>query len=356
MTELADQQALESQQPVQDAIVETPDNTPAERQDAPQSIREGIEAAVKEARDRDQKTGRFVEKQAAPEKVEAALQVSEPKPEQTAQPSTAANPPPGWSKESKEFFNTLPADHPLRKDIAKREEEVSSGFKKYGDIAKRHEEIEQVLAPRRAEFQRFGITSDAQAINTLFAWEQAVRSNPHQAIAQLAKSYGVDLSTFAQAPQAQGENELPAQLRPVVDQFGNVVQRVDAVSQRLDQYERDRTQEAIQSFAKDKPHFERVRTLMGQIMAGGGATTLEDAYQKAIYADPETRSLIQKEEQDKAEADRKAASEAKAKAAAAASVSVRGSSPQGSVQTKPKPTKAVSVRDSLMDAVKEARA
>jgi hypothetical protein len=355
MTELADEQALEGQQPVQDAIVDSRDNTPAEQ---PKTIREALDAAVKEhsePKPRDDK-GKFAPKsESAPEKVEAA-QVSKTEPEQPAQPSTAAGPPPGWSKESKEFFATLPADHPLRRDIAKREEEVSNGFKKYGDIAKRHEEIEQVLAPRRAEFQKFGITSDAQAINTLFAWEQAVRSNPQQAIAQLAKSYGVDLSTFAQAPQGQGENELPAQLRPVVDQFGNVVQKVDAVASRLDQYEAQRTQAEIQAFAKDKPHFERVRTLMGQIMAGGGATSLEDAYQKAIYADPETRSLIQKEEQDKAEAERKKAAEDKARAALAASSSVRGSSPQGSVQNRAKAKTNVSVRESLNDALKEARA
>ncbi len=340
--ELADQQVLENQQPVQDAVVETQDQTPAE----PKSLRDTLNAAVKEhaePKPRDE-GGKF--KEAAPKEA-AAEPVSETK----ELPSTA---PPGWSKESKEFYNTLPPDHPFRKDIAKREEEVSSGFKKYGDIAKRHEEIEQVIAPRRAEFQKFGIASDAQAISTLFAWEQAVRSNPQHAIRQLAQQYGVDLSTFAQAPQGTVENELPAQLRPVVDP--NVVQKVDAVSQRLDQYEAQRIQESIQAFAKDKPHFEKVRTLMGQIMAGGGATSLDDAYQKAIYADPETRSLIQKDEQDKQEAERKKVAQEKAKAAAAASVSVQGSSPHGSVQSKAKPNTGRSVRDSINDAVKEARA
>src|SRR5882762_6870427 len=228
MTELADQQVLDNQT-VQDAVVETVDNTPAEK---PLSVREGIEQAVKTLRRDD--TGKFV-----PVDDKAAAEPVSETPEQPAQPSTAVGPPPGWSKESKEFFSTLPADHPLRKDIAKREEEVSSGFKKYGDIAKRHEEIEQVIAPHRAQFQKFGITSDAQAINTLLTWENAVRTNPPQAIAALAKSYGVDLSTFAQAPQAQGDKELPAQLRPVLDQFGN---KVDAVSSRLDQYEAQRTQ------------------------------------------------------------------------------------------------------------------
>ncbi len=342
--ELADQQVLENQQPVQDAVVETQDQTPAE----PKSLRDTLNAAVKEHTPRDE-GGKFAPKSEAAPKEAAAEPVSETK----ELPSTA---PPGWSKESKEFYNTLPPDHPFRKDIAKREEEVSSGFKKYGDIAKRHEEIEQIIAPRRAEFQKFGIQSDAQAISTLFAWEQAVRSNPQHAIRQLAQQYGVDLSTFAQAPQSAQDQELPAQLRPVVDQFGNVVQKVDAVSQRLDQYEAQRTQEAIQAFAKDKPHFEKVRTLMGQIMAGGGATSLDDAYQKAIYADPETRSLIQKEEQDKQEAERKKAAQEKAKAAAAASVSVQGSSPHGSVQNRAKPTTGQTVRESILAAAKEVRA
>jgi hypothetical protein len=351
--ELADQQNIENeQQPLKDAVVETDDNTPAEQ---PKSIREALNAAVKEHSEpkaRDDK-GKFAPKEAAPEKVEAAKEIPEARSQQPA-PQTDGTPG-DWSEASKAFLATLPPDHPLKADAARREANFEKGIAKYREVADRHKEIEQVIAPRRAEFQRHGIQTDAQAVQTLLAWESAIRANPQHAIRQLAQSYGVDLSTFAQPPQAQGENELPAQLRPVVDQFGNVVQKVDAVAQRLDQYEAQRMQADIQAFAKDKPHFERVRTLMGQIMAGGGATSLDDAYQKAIYADPDTRALIQQEEQQKAEAERKAAAAAKAKAAADAAVSVRGSSPQGNVQSKAKST-ATSVRDSLKEAMKEVRA
>lgn len=355
MTELADEHALEGQQQVQDAVVQTDNNTPAEQ---PKTVREALNAAVKEhsePKPRDE-GGKFAPKpDAAPEKVEAAKEIAETEPQPTAKPQADAAPG-DWSEASKAFLATLPADHPLKADAARREANFEKGIAKYREVADRHKEIEQVIAPHRAEFQKFGIQSDAQAIKTLLQWENAVRANPQHAIRQLAQSYGVDLSTFAQAPQASGENELPAQLRPVIDQFGNIVQTVQQLQQRLDQTDAQGIQREIAAFANGKPHFEAVRDLMGKLMNSGAATTMDDAYKMALKVHPDVSQIIQKEEQDKQTAERKAAAEAKAKAAAAASVSVQGSSPQGNVANGKARSTAVSVRESLREALKEARA
>ncbi len=348
--ELADQQALENQPPVADAIVETVDNTPAEK---PRTLREEITAAVKATEQPAPRAedGKFAPKDKPAPEV-AAAEVPKTEQDAPAEVSNAAAPPPGWSKESKELFRTLPAS--IQADVAKREKEVSDGFKKYGDIAKRHEEIEQVIAPRRAAFQQHGIQSDAQAISRLMEWESAVRSNPVQGIASLAKAYGVDLSQFARSPDQPAEQEqIPAHLKPVLDQFGNVAQTVQQLQQRLDQTDQQSIQREIAAFASDKPHFDAVRELMGKLMNSGAANTMDDAYKMALKVHPDVSALIQKEAQDKAtEAEKKAAKERSQNAQRAGS-SIKGSSPQGQVAT-PK-AKPGSVRDTLKAAIAEAQ-
>ena len=83
---------------------------------------------------------------------------------------------------------------------------------------------------------------------------------------------------------------------------------VESLQQRLDRLEQDRQAEvqqrqfqetqSLQGQIEDfstKPgheHFERVRTRMGVLIENGLADDLEDAYQQAIYADPDIRSTL----------------------------------------------------------------
>ncbi len=359
--ELADLQASEASGQVDNAAVETVDNTPAETK--PLSIREEIEKNVAAAKiDQTGRAhapdGKFAAKksEAAPDKA-APAEIPEAKPEQQQAASTQqAAPPPGWSKESKEAFKALPPS--VQADVLKREQEVSNGFKQKTEELSRYQEIEKVIAPARAEYQRHGM-SDAQAINQLFAWEQSFR-NPATRMAafqNLARSYGVDFTQFAQpAGQASEQEQIPAQLRPVVDQFGQVAQTVQTLEQRLNAQEQDRLQRDIQAFAKDKPHFEKLRPLMGKLLQGGAATTMEDAYQQASKLDPDISAFIAQEAKDKADAEAKRAAEEKAKAARLAASSVRSAPTQGNVASTKGKSTAKSVRESLDEAIREVRA
>lgn len=283
---------------------------PVERTpDKPASIRDGLNAAIKEvgekeARERDQ-TGKFAKKSTeAP--VEAASKViPEDKPGLFPAPKSAGIPP-GFSTETKAFLDTLPADHPIKRDLEKRETEISNGFKGYSDKAKQYDAIDQAVAPFRSAYQQAGLKSDAEAINRLFQWEQAVRSNPAQTIFQLARQYNVDLSQLAQghsqAPQGQ---EIPEHLRPVLDQFGQMSQTVASLQSEIQNSRQEKIASELSTFAKDKPHFEKVRVRMGQMMAAGIAspTDLDGAYQMAVRSDPELyeQSVREMDEKRKAE-------------------------------------------------------
>jgi hypothetical protein len=306
MAELSDVQNNENelvQSEVAPAEIPQPEAEVPEKPEKPEkplSLRDQIKSATTAVRKeeaeraRDVASGKFVAKDKA-EPPTAAKEIPAPVKDAPPEASKAVGPPPGWSPESKAYFNSLPADHPLRRDVAKREEEVSNGFKKYSDENKRYQEIEQVLAPVRQTYQQVGIQSDAEAIKRLFMWEGMIRQNPAYALQQLAQQYGVNLSPA----QSSDQPSAAIQENPYI---GQLAQEVQSLKSTIQQSEQQQVSKELSAFAKDKPHFEKVRVSMGRLMQSGMAPDLDSAYQQAIWLDPD----IRKQMQDDAEAKQKA--------------------------------------------------
>lgn len=325
--------------------VETPDK--------PLSIRDGIKAAQKEveARTRDDK-GKFAPK-AAP--VEAAAEI--PKTEKDVQPTQALNPdgpPPSWSKEAQPVWDTLSQE--AKAVVRKREADFQKGIEKYTQKSSQYDEISQALAPVRPLLQQSGIQTDAQAVTRLLEWEGSFR-NPQtrmQAFNSLARQYGIDLQSLAQGSQAPQGQELPEHLRPILDQFGQLAQTVQTMQSRDQEREQQHVADTLTSFAKDKPHFEKVRVRMGQMMAAGIASPadLDGAYQQAVWADPELRESLLKEQDEKRQAEFTKAQAAAGKNARIAAISP---APKGRVGSSVANghDKGGSIRDSIMAAKKE---
>lgn len=342
--------------------VSAPEKTAApEKTEPPKklSLRDQINNSVEEVRkaerNRDQKTGQFAPEpktKAAPEK--AAPEVPKP---QNAQPEAPKplGPPSSWSKEAKAVWDALP--DAAKAAAVKREEEVSKGFDEYRGKTAQLQEISQALEPLRPMLQQQGIATEAQAVKRLLEWEGMFR-NPQTRIGafhQLARQYGVNLSTLVQNPSepstAQGA---PAQ--PSVDLSG-ITQKVNNLESELQRRDRETVSVKLSEFAKDKPHFEKVRVSMGKLMQAGLASPddLEGAYQKAISLDPEVSAAItaEKAAKDKAEQDRLAAEKAAKARLASVSPSVRA--PSGPVVNGSKEKKP-GVRGSILASIAELQA
>lgn len=377
MTELADQQNIDNESLTgeipssastgRDAGEGEPASRGAASPDKPLSLRQQIEKNVEAVRTEEAKRaraadGKFTKLDGAAEKPATTEQVSQPAKEASPEASKAIGPPPGWSAESKAFYNSLPADHPIKRDVAKREEEVSNGFKAYSEKAKSYEAIDQVLAPVRTTFQQAGIQSDADAVKALVSWEASFR-NPEtrlHAFQNLARTYGVDLSTLVQSSPSgspSAAQDIPEPLRPVIDQFGNVVQEVQSIKAQLQASEQQRIEADFKAFADNgHPHFGAVRGAMGQLMQAGLATDLESAYQKAIALDPEISAQIRAGDDSKRAEEAERAKAEKARQAAAAAVSPSGRSPVGQPSAPNAPaSKGSSARESILNAVRELR-
>ena len=342
-----------------DASTASPAENPP-RQEKPLSIREQLTKSIETVRTeeakraRDLATGKFTKTEAgAAEKPAAAPEIPKPATEAKPAESTPEAPPSAW----KGIWESLTPE--ARAIAVKRESEVAKGFDEYRSKVKQYEAIDQVLAPARARFQQQGITNDADALRNIISWEQGLHDPATRVTAfrNLASQLGIDLSTLAQNPSGAPSQvqDIPEPLRPVIDQFGNIVNDVSAVKQEIQTLRNERTSQELAAFAKDKPHFNDVSVLMGKLMMAGVATDLDGAYQMALKTHPEVSVKIEAERVAKETAERERAQAEKAAAARRAAVSPAGRSPNGAPSNATAQPGKRGVRDSILSSITELR-
>lgn len=246
-----------------------------------------------------------------------AQKPSETVPAAAPQAPAAVAAPAALSKEVKAIWDTLPEQ--VKAEFVKRETDTAKGVEK---LKQQYKPIEDAVAPFRGQLQQLGKT-DAEGVDQLFKWHAALSGpNKVQAFRALAQAHQINLTTLApQAPAVASDPQTdPTQaLRPLIDPLSQKVSMLETELQRRD---RERVQSDIANFSKDKPHIDRVRQAMGHLInaglaQGGNAKEIfDDAYARACRADPEVFASIQQEEQDKRDADARAAQEAASKKAA----------------------------------------
>lgn len=261
-----------------------------------------------------------------PEPTTEELEVAETETPATPETQAIEEPPKNIPSSVRKHWASL--DPEVRKEIATREANIHRMFTaEDGELAVGRK-MKEVIAPYLPMIRAEGGTAEG-AVKDLLNTAYILRAgNPEQKAAiirQVAKQYGVDLGSAVQ--QTQPDNDIMAIKRQLEEM--KKVANPDAIYGHLqERMEYDKIQQDISAFAADPahPHFSTVKTLMGAIMANGGAETMQEAYDMACRAHPQTRSVLDAEVAAKAaqeaEEKRKAALEAKRKA----SVSVTGSS------------------------------
>lgn len=345
------------------------------------SIRDSLKNAFKKAtaeseNEPDDKTPPEDKKAVAKTKTESNVSDKGTKIDSTTKPIEGEiKPPPGWSKEAKAKFPTLPPE--VVQSIAKREKEVSDGFAQYSEKTKRYEELETVLAPRREAIKSYG-ASEAQIVNNLFQWMEGLTGpNKLEVYRQLGNNFKIDVSSLVEPAATTPENnqdDVPEPLRQFMQTIEAKVGSFEANQTAI--LERERLQresaaaELVTNWSKDKKHFNAVRPLMHTLLGSGsiplkdGALDLDAAYEAAIYATAGIRELHlgeQKEAADaKAAADKAKMEEvrrAKIAKAKKAGVSIKASAPTAGTSVTPGKQvngQTMSIRESLKAAIRES--
>ena len=245
-----------------------------------------------------------------------------------APPVEAKRAPSSWKKDAAAEFDKLPQH--VQDEVLRREGDFHKGiegFKSHADLGR---SMEKALQPYQQTLQGLGVSPDV-AVGSLLRADAMLRNGSAQEKAHylsvIAQQYGIDLGQAADVP------------RPDAYTF-QLEQRLQNMQAQQEQFQRSQQEREMQSlnselqdFAQTAEHFEAVRDDMAALLQAGRAKDLKDAYDMAVYANPQTRQTML--EQQRNEALKQAQSSAIANRAKAASVSVRGSSPASGSSASP---------------------
>lgn len=237
--------------------------------------------------------------------------------------------PKSWKKEMREFFNS--ADPMMQEYILQRESQMADGLEKDRGDANLGRTMRDVLMPHEATFRERGIEPQ-QAVRYLLDAHNALSTGTieqRQAnIQKLAQSYGI----------VNPEDGANPQLQSLIQEVQALKQNQAASEQRTLQERQSSIETEVTAFASDHPLFHDLeQDIVVYINAG---YELEDAYDKALWANPLTRQKeMDRLEQEKASEAEKLAKKEAEDAKKASSVNVKGrdskkapTAPKGSME------------------------
>lgn len=233
---------------------------------------------------------------------------------------------PPWKKVAIAEWEKLP--EVVRNEIKRREDDFHKGIKQYKERANSSQDWERAVQPYMATIQSFGVTPQIAAQH-LFATDHALRVSPPaqkvQMLLKIAGDYGVDINTLASGIQQVAGEKIWQQQNPgdpAVKQLQAKIQQMEQQQHQTQQLAR--TQEAsvvqaeIAAFAADPDHehFPVLQKDMGHLLQSGSAKSLDEAYEMAMRANPQTYQIWFAQQQQALDAQRKAKVAAARKAGA----------------------------------------
>ncbi len=197
----------------------------------------------------------------------------------TAEPVEVINAPNSYTKEAKDWFNTLP--HENQKYLAEREKQFEQGLSR---ARNQYAWVDKAYNDRRDNLLKQGFNNAQEYYNTLVNIADNLERDPASTIAQLQSIYGVG-----------GDNNSALQR-----QLMELQQRVSVQQNYLQQQENNRVKGEYDAFlnAKDEngnvkhAYFDDVKNEMITLLNSGLAKNFEDAYNQAIWRVESVRNKI----------------------------------------------------------------
>lgn len=191
--------------------------------------------------------------------------------------------PQSYKKEYADKFSTLPADY--RKYLHEREKEYQQGVSQYRNRVKW---LDDEFAKRKGQLD--GFNSPQEYLQTLMSFADSLNANPRDTLIALAQAYNIG-----------GENNNAGEISPAVEARLNALQdKLTKQQAYLDARQRVEADKAYTAFANAKDdagnlkyqYLEDVRQAMSDMFKNGSVSTLEEAYERAIWTNPEIRAKL----------------------------------------------------------------
>lgn len=262
------------------------------------------------------------------------------------------NLPKAWKQEHKATWEKLPVE--AQAYIEQREAEVEAGFKSYGELSTYGKALKEVMQPYEALLTAQGVQDHGHAIkavmNAHFVLSTKTPDEKARFMAQLAKNYQVDGAKVAEyfaAAASGGLQETASEKanRERIDRLEN-----ERNTERKTAFDALKAQSAneVAAFAADPkhPHFSEVAREVALLLQDP-QLSLEQAYERAVYANPVTREKELARLRQEAEEKTRTEAEAKAKAAEKA----RGTKVRGKEEERGSPDLVGSMEDTMRETL-----
>lgn len=266
----------------------------------------------------------------APEE-RAKVEAEEKKKAEDAAQAKTLEAPTHWPAADREMFAKQTPE--AKQWLLRRHKDMEADYtKRSQDLAgtkRLQETLAEVFQPYREEMALNGI-DEAAAIRQLVAAHGKLQKDPAGGIKYLAQQYGLDLKGLVEgAAAADPAGESPT-VKALREQVGQLTDQLKTLTGAQTQQQQEATLQTVEQFAAEKdaqgqlrhPHFDEVASDVAMLLRAaresGQKLTLQDAYDRAVYANPQTREKVlaakDAERRTKEEAERKTKADAARKA------------------------------------------
>ena len=264
---------------------------------------------------------------------------AEGKPEQPKAPAIPA--PHSWSADAKAKWAQLPPD--VQQIVARREVEAHTAISELGAKAKAYDSVHEVIAPHMDRIRQAN-EHPATYVRNLFAADQMLERDAVGFIKYIAQQKGIDLASLSdpfaqqdpQTSQWEARNHaLQAEIVALKQQLDQIGHKVIGREQAEQQSQLNHYVKMINDFAATKADWSEIgaQTMafsIRQVQADNPdlppQDVIQQAYDRARWANPATRQKLLAEQQAEAEAKRlDAAKKAASQARRAGAINVNGS-------------------------------
>lgn len=243
----------------------------------------------------------------------------------------ASSAPKTWRTEAAAEWSKLSPT--VQAEIAKREEDIFRGLESYRADAGYGKSFKAALEPFMPVLNQYGLDPIKQVSQLMAAHQALALGSPQQKqvlFNKLAQDYGVTFGDPADQPYVDPE---VAALR---EELSGIKSTLTAQQQREQNEVRGRLTSELDTFVADPAniHFNDVADDMAKLLRAGVVTSLKDAYERSVWANPVTRAKEQARVQTETAAKAKKAAEERAAAARKATqANVRSSAKAASATT-----------------------
>ena len=258
--------------------------------------------------------------------------------------SRADRPPASWKGAAKEDWDKLPST--AKQEIHRRERMADTAIASSEGARKFQQQFVQSIQPYMARIQANGYDNPVEAAHQMFKMDYLLATAPMpqraQAMAQLIKDYGVDLTALDNALVGGGAvvDPLESKLNQLLEQRLAPVQQLMRQQQEhqraIEMAETNEVRSTVTQMEQDTttyPYFDDVREDMADLIEiqskRGVYLSPSEAYTRAVAMNPALSSRVQAQAVQQQTRQLAASANAQAQRALNASVSVGGAPASG---------------------------